>query len=372
MTDPEQEAAQARYPQRGKSPASITAPPRHPEPLPNPTGPAPYHLSLESLLPAEEYTQISGDDHLTFHMVGDVGGVHSPEIQLAVAGAMANDAHRAHDPARFLYILGDVVYYNGEASKYYPQFYEPYADYPGPILAVPGNHDGTPIDDSAPSLAAFVANFCTTSPQVSPDARDIRRLTMTQPNVYFTLRTPFVTIVGMYDNVVAEGYLDDDQKQWLVSEMQSAPGDLPLILASHHPMLSLDQFHGPSEYMEQVIDEAIQSSGRVPTCVFAGHVHNYQRWEHPLSGGGDPLPFIVSGAGGYWNLHHVMTPDRSVPALPYTDDRGNRLFNYEDHAHSYTLVTARASGITISQYRVDGTAGSVATTLVETVTFPTR
>src|SRR5512135_2104856 len=121
MTDPELDAAETRYPQRGHSPASVTAPPRHPEPLPDPTGPAPYRLSLESLLPADEYAQIRDDDHLTFHMVGDVGGVHSPEIQLGVAGAMANDAHRAHDPARFLYLLGDVVYYNGEASKYYPQ-----------------------------------------------------------------------------------------------------------------------------------------------------------------------------------------------------------------------------------------------------------
>jgi len=30
----EQEAARARFPQRGKSPASVPAPPRHPEPLP--------------------------------------------------------------------------------------------------------------------------------------------------------------------------------------------------------------------------------------------------------------------------------------------------------------------------------------------------
>jgi 3',5'-cyclic AMP phosphodiesterase CpdA len=329
-------------------------------------------LSLESILPPEEYGTIHDSDHVTFHMVGDVGGIHSPEIQLAVAGAMANDAHSPLDPARFLYILGDVVYYNGEASQYYPQFYEPYADYPGPILAVPGNHDGTPIHHSTPSLAAFVANFCTETPQVSPDARDVRRLTMTQPNVYFTLLTPFVTIVGMYDNVVSEGYLDDDQKRWLVSEMQAAPADLPLILTSHHPMLSLDQFHGPSENMEQLIDEAVQTSGRTPECVFAGHVHNYQRWEHRLPGGGDPLPFVVSGGGGYWNLHHVMAPDRSVPALPYTDVRGNRLLNYEDHAHSYTRVTARSSGITISQYRVDNTPGSVATTLLETVTFPKR
>ena len=373
MAHPEQGLSAGRWPQRGRAPAEAVAPPRDPEPLPAPPGLLPYRLALESLLPSDEMTEIHDAGHLTFHLVGDVGGVKRPEFQLAVAGAMADQGHDPHDPARFLYLLGDVVYYNGEASQYYPQFYEPYADYPAPILAVPGNHDGTPIDDVTPSLAAFVANFCTTTPQVSPDARDVRRLTLTEPNVYFTLTTPFVTIIGMYDNVVAEGYLDDDQKQWLITEMQEAPADRPMILASHHPMLSLDMFHGPSEYMEQVIDESIQSSGRVPTVVFAGHVHNYQRWEHPLpDGNGDPVPFVVSGAGGYWNLHHIMAPDRSVPALPYTDPRGNQLLNYEDHAHSFSRVEARLDGITISQFRVDNTPGSVATTLVEKAFFTRR
>lgn len=48
MTDPELDAAETRYPQRGQSPASVPAPPRHPERLPDPTGPAPYRLSLEA------------------------------------------------------------------------------------------------------------------------------------------------------------------------------------------------------------------------------------------------------------------------------------------------------------------------------------
>jgi hypothetical protein len=371
MDQSEPESFTARFPQRGRAPAEAVAPPRDPEPLPAPTGQPPYRLDLESLLPADEIGQIRESGHLTFHMVGDVGGVKRPEFQLAVAGAMANQAHAAHDPARFLYILGDVVYYNGEASQYYPQFYEPYADYPAPILAVPGNHDGTPIDENSPSLAAFVANFCTAEPQVSPDARDVRRLTMTQPYVYFTLITPFITIIGMYDNVVADGFLDDEQKQWLAGEMRAAPEDRPMILASHHPMLSLDMFHGPSEYMERVVDEAIQASGRIPTAVFAGHVHNYQRWWHRLPDG-ESIPFVVSGGGGYWNLHHIMAPDRSVPALPYTDERGNSLLNFEDHAHSFSRLEARPDGITLWQYRVDNTPGSVATTLVETVTFPSR
>ena len=53
--------------------------------------------------------------------------------------------------------------------------------------------------------------------------------------------------------------------------------------------------------------------------------------------------------------HHDPRPV-GARIVPYTDDRGNRLLNYEDHAHSDTLVPARTSGITISQYRVDGTA----------------
>jgi hypothetical protein len=361
-----------RFPPRGATPGSAPAAPRRPEPLPEPTGQPPYRLALESLLPAEEYEQIRSAGHLTFHLVGDVGGVKRPEIQLAVAGAMARDAHGPHDPARFLYLLGDVVYYNGEAQQYYPQFYEPYADYPAPILAVPGNHDGTPIDDATPSLAAFVANFCTPEPQVSPDARDVRRLTMTQPNVYFTLTTPFVTVIGLYDNVVDAGYLDDTQQAWLIEEMRSAPADLPLLVTSHHPMLSLDKFHGPSEHMEQVLDEAVTASGRTPTCVFAGHVHNYQRWEHVHPAGDDPVPFVVSGGGGYWNLHQVQAPDRRPPALPYTDARGNRLLNYVDNAHSYTLATARADGVTVQQFRVDTGARGVATSLVESIALPRR
>ncbi len=52
-------------------------------------------MTLESILPADEVTEIRSDDHLTFHMVGDVGGIKRPEFQLAVAGAMAPSIVRA-------------------------------------------------------------------------------------------------------------------------------------------------------------------------------------------------------------------------------------------------------------------------------------
>jgi hypothetical protein len=137
-------------------------------------------------------------------------------------------------------------------------------------------------------------------------------------------------------------------------------------------MLSLDQLHGSSAHMPPLLDQAVTASGRTPTCIFAGHVHNFQRWEHVHPVGDDPVPFIVSGGGGYWNLHPVQAPDRRPPTLPYTDARGNRLLNYVDNAHTYTLVTARADEVTVHQLRVDTGSLGVATALIESTTLPRR
>ncbi len=59
--------------------------------------------------------------------------------------------------------------------------------YPAPIVAIPGNHDGVVYAaDPAPTLAAFLANFCAPSFAPSPDAGGLARATMIQPGVYFT------------------------------------------------------------------------------------------------------------------------------------------------------------------------------------------
>jgi hypothetical protein len=48
-----------------------------------------------------------------------------------------NEANLADVPS-FLFHLGDVVYYFGEATCYYDQFFARYRDYPAPSLAAPG------------------------------------------------------------------------------------------------------------------------------------------------------------------------------------------------------------------------------------------
>src|SRR5262249_7258833 len=147
----------------------------------------------------------------------------------------------------FFYHLGDVVYYHGEDVGYHDQFYFPYQDYPAPIFAIPGNHDGdTP--DPKDTLKAFCEHFCATEPRNPPEAGHSDRPTMTQPNCYWRLDAPLLTIIGLYSNV--SGALDDPkgdaapQRDWLTEQLRSAPPDWCLLLAVHHPLYSLGKHGG--------------------------------------------------------------------------------------------------------------------------------
>ena len=142
-------------------------------PLPPPTGPAPYRLTLESVVPQGTIQQINTAGRLVFHATGDTGGIQNGTPQRIVAMHMVDDLQASN--AAFFYHLGDVVYYNGEASCYYEQFYDPYLQYDVPILAIPGNHDGDELPGEDPSLSAFVDNFCAQTPRITPDAGDVQR-----------------------------------------------------------------------------------------------------------------------------------------------------------------------------------------------------
>jgi hypothetical protein len=66
-------------------------------------------------------------------------------------------------------------------------------------------------DSNEKSLSAFVSNFCAKKQEITVDAGDINRDPMIQPNVYWTLEAPFVTIIGLYSNVPDGGEIKEDQ-----------------------------------------------------------------------------------------------------------------------------------------------------------------
>ncbi|WP_284947137.1 metallophosphoesterase family protein [Acidisoma cladoniae] len=292
------------------------------QPLPAPTGQAPFRLNLAEIIPdAVKAMEKAGG--MALHMVGDTGGVQNPTPQQLVANGLEQDAGvaGAFGVPGFFYHLGDVIYFDGQASEYFAQFYQPYEHYPNPILGIPGNHDGDIYDDGKlvnpePSLAPFVRNFCAATPGVhTPEAREATRTAMIQPNVYFTLNTPFATFVGLYTNVPEGGVVHPDQQDWFEGELAAADKHLPLIVAMHHPIQSLDTFHSGSKTMAKVLATAVAASKRQPSMVFAGHVHNYQRFS--VSDAHGMTPFIVAGHGGYHNLHKMARANGQDLVTPY-------------------------------------------------------
>ncbi len=321
--------------------------------LPSPTGTAPFRLDIKNVISEEDYQAIVANKKMIFHLNGDMGGITYAVPQELVARGMEADFKsrlNTHENPAFLYITGDCVYFNGEIKEYYKQFYQPYEFYLAPIFAVPGNHDGENLPGDN-SLDGFVRNFCAPSPIKREESGDSHRTAMIQPNVYWTLLTPFVNIVGLYSNVPAGGDIRSPQKEWLVNELLTLPSDVPIFVALHHPIYSADDHHSGSTYMKDLLEQAAEQAGRHPDAILAGHVHNYQRLTKNQPDG-TQVPYLVTGAGGYHNLHSIMKVDgeHMIPPVSFQDKQGDpvSLDSYSDDHHGFlrleitdTLLTGR-------------------------------
>lgn len=312
--------------------------------------PADLTYDISKILDPETITAITNAGKIVFHCVGDTGGVNGTATQDELAVQMEAQITSAgtDSPPAFFFHLGDVVYFNGEVANYQNQFYEPYQYYPAPIFAIPGNHDGYFIK-SETSLEGFFENFC--SAGRGPTNQSPYRYTVDQPWPYWTLETPFVTIIGLYSNI--DGFLDEKntastpQYDWFVTQLKAADPNKCLILAVHHPPYSLDTVHGGYQDILDAIDQASAATGRRPNAVFTGHVHNYQRFTRTVDT--KQYPYIIAGAGGYANtaksMHQMQTQPNGDP-LP---------FNFPTSIPGVVLATYNDSNPGFFRLTVDGT-----------------
>jgi hypothetical protein len=298
---------------------------------------------------------------IVFHSVGDTGSVTGPGTQSLVTDKMVSDFNEANpaDVPSFFFHLGDVVYYFGESTYYYDQFYEPYREYQAPILAVPGNHDGVVYSkDPATSLEAFLENFCAVAAMPSPDAGTLNRTTMIQPGVYFTFEAPFVRILGLYSNVLEDPgvisgqtgsaspntILDSRQIDFLTAALKRVKSDAftgAVIIAMHHPPFSGDTTHGGSPLMLADIDSACTASGVWPHAVFTGHVHNYERFTRTVNG--KQIAYVIAGCGG----HNPLSKMRATVRTPFQIDSTLTLNSVDDTDFGYLRVVVNSTTLTI-------------------------
>jgi Calcineurin-like phosphoesterase len=334
---------------------------------------------------------------IIFHALGDSGASNAGKYknEIGVADQLTMDCHNANAANRpaFLFHLGDVVYDFGESSYYYDQFYDPFRNYPAPILAIPGNHDSFITPNTPPDQAplnTFARNFCATQPTITPEAASLHRTAMTQPGVYFTFDAPFVRIIGLFSNsledpgvISSEGGkwpgVPDFQLSYLTAQLKRIKDDKykgAVLLAMHHPPFSYSPptnsngaggNHSSSSAMLRQIDTICQTQGVYPHAVLSGHAHNYQRYTRAVRFGSKDfeVPFVVCGDGGHGVNRMVQGRNGASAREPnngtdvgYLDSRpavktgGLVLEKYDDTNYGYLRISVDRKQLRIGFHQV--------------------
>ncbi|MGH2905401.1 MAG: metallophosphoesterase family protein [Solirubrobacterales bacterium] len=297
-------------------------------------------------------------DRFTFMVMGDTG--EGDVSQYAIVPALLS----ASKGSEFTVIASDVLYPAGDVNEYIAKFFIPYAGYPQPIYAVPGNHDW--LD----GLAGFMRHFCAADPPARtfapPPRRQYSRLFMllhrllwrrpralapdtlaeakalrgpaqangpAQPNMYFCIDTPQLRVIGIDTGIL--GRLDGDQGDWL---RRVAAGDKPKLLVSGKPIYS-----GPQMSPRRILPKSDDDPGgllwsvlRDPAnnfvAMISGDVHHYER--HPVKlSDGRTLQCVISGGGGAFmtsthQIPRVELPDVSEQDWVVFPTRGDSLRGY--------------------------------------------
>jgi hypothetical protein len=336
-------------------------------PFPAPRGGVEPQLTLAAILGPDgegAVDRITKAGQIVFHAVGDTGNTRGPEPQNLVADKMVSDFDEAEEKEapQFLFHLGDVVYSFGEAKYYYDQFYEPYRNYPAPIVAIAGNHDGMVAPETnVATLAAFLENFCAPEFEVTPEAGGLLRTAQIQPGVFFTFEAPFVRILALYSNVledpgvIADAHIGDSQLKYLEAALKRVKSERfngALILAHHHPAFTAGGKHGWSTALLEQTDKICTETGVWPHAVLSGHAHNYQRFTR--AHGQMQIPYLIGGNGGHGlaRLSRKNSPLRAPQVIQAAGKNADQvvLENYDDQDYGYLRVIVTGSRLRIEYH----------------------
>jgi hypothetical protein len=246
---------------------------------------------------------------LSFMILGDPGEGDDSQYHVlrplyATAGGTA-----------FTYIVSDVIYPAGDVNEYEDKFFWPYRKLPGPIYAIPGNHDWYD------GLHGFMTHFCEADPDKRPKASPgrffgrilrkslwrepnpmeqdllarvgpLRQERSDQPGPYFAMEVGPILLVGIDPGIA--GTIDSEQGEWLRRISKHPKPKIlltgkPLVVDAGKKDLEIDGGGGVREIIDKAEHRYI--------AVIGGDIHNYQRYPIAVPGG-QTIQHIVSGAAG--------------------------------------------------------------------------
>lgn len=348
-----------------------------PRPFPSSRGGSEPRLSFADvwgLAGKDQVQAVEKQGKILFHAVGSTGNVHSPADPDRVAKRMTADfTETGHPTPSFFFDLGDVVYSFGEAMYYYDQFYLPYRQYPAPILAVAGNHDGMIAPGTGgTSLQAFLANFC--APRFEKASQDgtLGRTPQIQPGVYFTFDAPFLRILALYSNTSeGPGVISDESGKYpgvgqgqlaflraALNRIKSEKYQGAILVLLHHNLYAPSK-HGGSRGLLADLDEVSKETGVWPHAVLSGHAHDYQRYTREI--GGMQIPYINAGGGGFGLAKLIRDPI----ALPMRFEGQDAVLEALDEAnYGFLRITVDRKQMRIEYQPVTDSPGQAPTDAV--------
>jgi Calcineurin-like phosphoesterase len=289
----------------------------------------------------------------SFMLLGDTG--EGDGSQMAVVPGL----RAMSEGADFSVICSDAIYPAGEAADYSAKFYEPYKDLPGPIYAIPGNHDW------CDRLVGFMTHFCDTHTAPPPGVgrgsglrgwladhlwrkeQEIRIDTVasgkglrprdprfrSQRGPYWTLDAGPLRLVGVDTGIT--GGLDEAQSAWLQQVSAERP-DAAKILLTGRPILVDGKYHcGRIAGTSLTVDQIVRAPQHGYVAAIGGDIHNYQRYPVTLADGRHLQYIVAGGSGAFMHAtHKIPNIDGTAglaAVLPQEMREAVRLSEYETH-----------------------------------------
>ncbi len=237
----------------------------------------------------------------------------------------------------FTYVVSDVIYPAGDVNEYEDKFFWPYRELPGPIYAIPGNHDWYD------GLHGFMTHFCAADPDQRPGAKrgsplrgamrkllwrepsepdqelleragKHRKERSDQPGPYFAIDTGPLLIVGIDTGI--RGQLDREQGDWLRRISKEPKAKLlltgkPMVVDARKKETEIEGGGGVRAIVDNPEHRYI--------AVIGGDIHNYQRYPVKMPDG-RTIQHIVSGAAGAYTKATHKIPKATVEACGCSED----------------------------------------------------
>ncbi len=277
-------------------------------------------------------------ERVSFLVLGDPG--EGDASQFAVVPPLLARGRGTH----FMVICSDVIYPAGDTEQYEDKFYRPYRDYPGPIYAVPGNHDwydglngfmfhlcgaeapAAPAAEKASPWKEIVRRRLWRKPKVTDPTVPARKRTWrgapgqqsSQHAPYFAIETGPLLVVGIDTGI--GGDIDREQGEWL--KKVSRGSDKPKLLLTGKPIYVDGEYHPGVIEGGGTVDEIVRAPEHNYVAAIGGDIHNYQRYPVKLADG-RKIEYIVSGgSGAYMSATHKIPYVR----LPGVDEKDFRCY----------------------------------------------